>query len=133
MRQGFIGTVMIGTVLLSLVVSTSVAAEVPPPPSHSEWTWAPLEKFGRGVGNVLFGWLEIPATTYERWDERDTISSFFGGVAIGVVRGVARTAVGAFEIVTFPLPVPDGYAPILPPLAYGNRFHGGGWKEPPGR
>jgi putative exosortase-associated protein (TIGR04073 family) len=77
-----------------------------------------LDKLGRGVSNALFGWLEIPATMGQRFDERNTGGSLVAGFAYGIVRGLIRTGVGVYETVTFPMPIPEHYAPILPTLAY---------------
>lgn len=77
-----------------------------------------FDKFGRGVSNALFGWLEIPATMSQRYEERDTGGSLLAGAAYGVVRGVVRTSVGVYEAVTFLLPCPKDFAPIVPTLAY---------------
>ena len=75
-------------------------------------------KLGRGVSNALGGWLEIPATAHAWYSQRDTAGSLIGGTVHGVVRGIGRTAVGLFETATFLLPIPAGYAPIVPPLGY---------------
>ena len=77
-----------------------------------------FDKFGRGVSNALFGWLEIPATMNERYEERNTGGSLVAGFAYGIVRGLLRTGVGVYETVTFLVPIPEHYAPILPTLAY---------------
>ena len=77
-----------------------------------------LAKLGRGVSNVAGGWLEIPINVQQRYSTQDTAGSWFTGLAYGIVRGVVRTAVGAYETVTFFLPYPEDFAPILPTLAY---------------
>ena len=77
-----------------------------------------LEKLGRGVANLLGGWLEIPYNIHIRASQSDTAGSFFTGAAHGIVRGVVRTAVGAYETATFCIPYPENFAPILPTLPY---------------
>ena len=77
-----------------------------------------IEKLGRGLSNVLFGWLEIPLGVHKRYSAQDTVGSTLTGVGIGLFKGVARTAVGAYETVTFFLPLPEHFAPILPTLEY---------------
>lgn len=77
-----------------------------------------LDKLGRGVVNTLAGWLEVPATIHRRYTPQDTGGSLFGGLAHGLARGVLRTGVGLYETVTFFLPYPERFAPILPPLDY---------------
>ena len=77
-----------------------------------------FDKLGRGVSNTLLGWLEVPAAMSRRYEERNTAGSLFAGAAYGMVRGVVRTSVGVYEAVTFFLPYPKDFAPILPTLAY---------------
>ena len=80
-----------------------------------------LEKLGRGLANLFGGWLEIPYNIHVRASQSDTAGSYFTGAAHGLVRGVVRTAVGAYETVSFFIPYPEDYAPILPTQAYFNK------------
>ena len=77
-----------------------------------------FEKLGRGLGNVAGGWLEIPWNLQTRYVPADAATSFFTGLVWGLVKGVARTGVGVYETVTFWLPYPEEFAPILPTLPY---------------
>ncbi|MBI4597996.1 MAG: exosortase system-associated protein, TIGR04073 family [Candidatus Omnitrophica bacterium] len=79
-----------------------------------------FEKFGRGVSNLLGGWLEIPLNIQSRYSNKDTAGSLATGLLYGTVYGVVRTGVGAYETVTFLLPYPEDFAPILPPIGYFN-------------
>ena len=75
-------------------------------------------KLGRGAGNTLTGWLEVPLAVKERYVSRDPVTTFVTGTAIGLAKGVTRTLVGVYEVVTFLIPYPDKFTPILPPLDY---------------
>ncbi len=75
-------------------------------------------KLGRGISNTLGGWLELPLNIQQRYTPRDTGGSLFTGIAYGVFKGLVRTAVGLYETVTFFLPYPEDFAPILPTLPY---------------
>ena len=77
-----------------------------------------FDKLGRGVTNLLFGWLEIPSTIQKRYNTTDTGTSLLMGAVIGLFRGLMRTGVGAYETVTFLLPYPEDFAPIMPSLDY---------------
>lgn len=77
-----------------------------------------LNKAGRGVTNLLGGWLEIPATIDQHYTKSDTAGSMFTGFGHGVVRAVMRTGVGLYETVSFLIPYPEDFAPILPTLSY---------------
>ena len=75
-------------------------------------------KLGRGVANALGGWLELPINLQHRYSAHDTAGSLLTGAAYGIVKGVVRTGVGIYETVTFFLPYPENFAPILPTLEY---------------
>ncbi len=77
-----------------------------------------FEKLGRGVANTLCGWLELPLNIQKRYSANDTGGSFFTGAAHGLFKGIVRTGVGVYETVTFFLPYPENFAPILPTLEY---------------
>ncbi len=77
-----------------------------------------IQKLGRGVSNALGGWLEIPLSIGEQYAGRDTGTSLVTGVLYGLIKGVVRTGVGVYEAVTFFLPYPNDFAPILPTLPY---------------
>jgi len=78
-------------------------------------------KLGRGLSNTLGGWLEIPLNLHQRYSTTDTAGSLFTGAISGVFKGLVRTGVGAYETVTFFLPYPEDFAPILPTLPYFQR------------
>ena len=77
-----------------------------------------FEKLGRGLSNTFGGWLEIPLNIHHRYAKSDTGASLATGLCYGLVKGIVRTAVGAYETVTFFLPYPENFAPILPTLEY---------------
>ena len=72
-------------------------------------------KMARGVTNLGLGWAEIPKQIY--------LVSQRGGWAAGAFRGsidglgmfVARTIAGMYEILTFPIPLPPHYQPLVGP------------------
>ena len=72
-------------------------------------------KLGRGIANVLFGVVEVPnqitQTTYDRGGAAGTTF----GLGKGVLRWIGRELTGVYEIVTFPIPFPRGYKPIMRP------------------
>ncbi|MCX7019750.1 MAG: exosortase system-associated protein, TIGR04073 family [bacterium] len=72
-------------------------------------------KLGRGLANVITGAIEIPKNISNEWRKSDPVT----GVIVGGVKGIGwaatRVAVGAFETVTFPVPVPPNYEPLMQP------------------
>ena len=81
-------------------------------------------KLGRGASNFFGGWLEVPLNIQKHYAKNDTAGSLFTGTAHGLFRGLLRTAVGAYEVVTFFLPYPENFAPILPTLEYFQKTPG---------
>ena len=72
-------------------------------------------KLGRGVSNVVLAPVEIFAQPgYMAKTERWPIAAF-GGVPKGILMTGARLGVGISEILTFPLPIPSHYRPIMEP------------------
>ena len=72
-------------------------------------------KLGRGLGNTFLGFFETahqPAqmARTERWP-----IAFLGGFPKGILFGIWREALGVYEVVTFPIPVPAGYRPLIEP------------------
>src|SRR2546427_5938207 len=82
--------------------------------------WAGQEhKFGRGMNNVTEiarqGEMRRSIEQTAIWEGAE--ASYTAGVIRGLNRTIVRTAIGAFEIVTFPLP------PYGPLLASTNRLY----------
>ncbi len=74
-----------------------------------------MHKLGRGIVNLFTGIVEVPKNMGAEWRKTDPFSGMVVGFIKGCGWGICRTAAGAFEIVTFPLPVPEGYIPIMEP------------------
>lgn len=72
-------------------------------------------KLGRGVVNVVTGWVEIPKRIYETSAMQGNAAGWTWGVLRGLGHGFVRTAAGIYEVVTFPVPQPPDYAPIIQP------------------
>ncbi len=102
----------------SAAESTMAGADVTDRTMMQYNVYPAFEKLGRGLGNIVGGWLEIPYQIDQRYTARNTAASIFAGTFIGVIKGVGRTLVGAYETVTFWLPLPEHFAPILPTLPY---------------
>ncbi|GEM_PF-1234294 len=74
------------------------------------WAQDPIHKAGRGVVNVLTGWIELPKQIHLGSQEENPMM----GLGIGLVKGVSMTVlrggVGIYETLTFPFPYPKDYA-----------------------
>ena len=72
-------------------------------------------KLMRGVVNVATGWLEMPKQVYRTFRDEGAIRGIFKGPIEGLGMFIVRSAAGAYEILTFPIPVPAGYEPMFQP------------------
>ena len=74
-----------------------------------------LRKCGRGISNVLFGWVDVPAEMNRTAENTGEAGSFIVGSLKGIAKMVGRMAVGVYEVCTFPVPIPARYDPIIEP------------------
>jgi putative exosortase-associated protein (TIGR04073 family) len=73
----------------------------------------PLKKLGRGTANVL----TCPLELFLQPSRVNNTDGPVAGFTYGIIKGVAmmglRAIVGAYEIISFPVPIPKDYGPIL--------------------
>jgi putative exosortase-associated protein (TIGR04073 family) len=74
-----------------------------------------LRKLCRGFANVLFGIVEVPNQVTKTTAEHGGGAGTTYGVGKGLVRWMGREFTGLYDIVTFPVPYPKGYKPIMRP------------------
>ncbi len=72
-------------------------------------------KIYRGVANIITGWIELPKNIYDTSVEDNILSGLTIGLFKGLGMTIVRTGAGIYETLTFPLPIPEGYAPVLEP------------------
>lgn len=72
-----------------------------------------LDKLGRGIANTLTGVLALPYAMIKENEDKGIAAGLTTGVVKGIVGIVVRELVGVYEIVTFPIPVPERYRPVL--------------------
>ena len=70
----------------------------------------PIHKAGRGIANVLTGWVEIPKNFHLGTQEENPVLGAGWGLVKGGGLAVTRVAVGVFETVFFLVPYPKDYA-----------------------
>ncbi len=75
----------------------------------------PGSKLGRGLTNVVTSPLEYILQTVKLAKDHDGATAVFGGWANGTWFMIQRVCVGVYEIVTFPVPLPAKYGPVLDP------------------
>jgi len=97
-------------VTLLLAALSARADNDQPPSGHNA-----LRKLGRGVSNLLFGIVEVPNQITKTTAEHQGAGGVTYGLGKGLYRWFEREGVGVYEIVTFPVPVPHGYKPVMQP------------------
>jgi len=74
-----------------------------------------LGKFERGVANMIGGVVEIPGCVADTTRK----SGPWMGYTVGFLKGIGmvpvRTLVGVYEFLTFYVPAPSNYEPVLKP------------------
>ena len=80
------------------------------------------EKLERGAVNTVTGLVgEVYVKISEDTQNSNWFVGFFTGLVKGAAYGVGRTFVGAYELVTFPIPLPSEYRQIMDPkYAWGD-------------
>ena len=79
-------------------------------PSAPAWAQDPIHKMGRGVVNVLTGWIEIPKQIHLGSQEENPVVGIGAGILKGAGLTLLRGGVGIYEALTFPIPYPKDYA-----------------------
>lgn len=72
-----------------------------------------LEKLGRGIANSISFPFEIPLQMSKVNVSDGPLAGLTWGLLKGLGMAGVRACVGVYEIVTFPFPMPECYAPIL--------------------
>lgn len=72
-----------------------------------------MKKLGRGLANCLTFPIEIPNQISKTNNCEGPCAAATVGLVKGIVMAGFRAVVGVYEVVTFPIPIPDCYAPIL--------------------
>lgn len=106
MKAKLLSLLLVSTLALSFTAS----AGTDDPPSGQN----ALRKLGRGIANVLFGIVELPNQITKATSEHGGGGLPYG-VGKGFVRWFGREVTGAYDIVTFPIPFPKGYKPVMKP------------------
>lgn len=74
------------------------------PNALASYTEDVAQKFSRGVGNVIYSPLEIPLQVSNEINSDDYVYAIPKGTFRGLMYGIGRLGVGAYEVVTFPVP-----------------------------
>jgi putative exosortase-associated protein (TIGR04073 family) len=90
------------TTLLAVAAFGAIAyADIQAPPMSD---MGPTRKLGRGFGNVVYGWTEIPVTMMQVNSQEGNNAAWGYGLVKGIGRSFFRFGTGWYEIFTFPVP-----------------------------
>ncbi len=109
MRHPWVAATVCGLVIVGAHAGVAEAA-------LPGWAYGAGGKLTRGLMNAITGWLELPNEIVATTQRQNVLAGMTWGVAKGAAKGVLREAVGAYETVTFLVPLPANYAPILYPV-----------------
>lgn len=86
-------------------VSMTSVADAAGPLYGSTYPSKITNKLGRGLGNTVFCWVEIPLEINEEVQNTDPFTGFFVGGGKGIWYTIRRLGLGVVDIVTFPIDV----------------------------
>lgn len=107
-----IPVLVIAALCLSLAGAADAPAEEQSPPAVPARIGT---KLVRGLANLVTGVGEIPKQIYLIGQKEGWVQGTFRGPLEGIGMFIVRTVAGAYEVLTFPIPVPPGYQPMLLP------------------
>lgn len=86
--------------LTALAVTGTAFGDINSPPGHhNKWS----RKLSRGVGNVLFGFLEYPSVWRKTNASEGSVAAASDLLIEGTRRTISRAVYGVYEIATFPV------------------------------
>lgn len=105
------------TILLTVIMVFFAVASFA---EDSYLTGRTMQKFKRGVINVVSAPLEVPKELKQHWDDSDTnpikkTVYLFGGLIKGLTYAVGRVGSGVWDIVTLNLDIPGNNEPLMKP------------------
>lgn len=102
---GLLATMLVG-------MSATAIADTADDNSNADDAWT---KLGRGVCNIAFCPFEIPRQIGLMAESKRWPTAVAGGTAKGVAHTIMRAVAGVYEVLTFPIEIPEGYRPIIEP------------------
>lgn len=94
--------------VLALLIIVSVCCK-------NAYAGDPVRKLGRGITNILTGWFEIFKEIGLQVEESGDMAGIIVGPFKGIAKWIGRTAAGVYDVVTFLIPFPEGYEPLIEP------------------
>ncbi len=101
---------LLGGLVVLLTVALTAPAFATGPLYTTTYPSKITNKLGRGLGNILFCWVEIPLEINEEIQNTDPVTGTVVGLGKGVFYTGQRLVLGTVDVVTFPVDI------------YGNNF-----------
>ena len=113
-------TLILGHMAGDALAAETGAAKIDAPKTEEEGVGGKMvDKAIRGGQNLAFGLVtEVPRTIYYESRDHGPLYGFAIGLFKGLGLGAIRTGVGAYELLTFPLPANDYEPVVLPALPF---------------
>ncbi len=73
------------------------------------------KKLGRGLSNAVLGSSEILKSIEKTGEEHGAVAALFWGPIDGLGNTVKRTALGVYEVATFPIKTSENADPVMEP------------------
>ncbi|MDX1681002.1 MAG: exosortase system-associated protein, TIGR04073 family [Akkermansiaceae bacterium] len=103
-----------------LALSMAAPADIQNPPGAQ---YTPTRKLGRALGNILYGWVEIPEQMARKTRSYGHNAGYSWGVVEGFKRTGQRLGYGFLELVTFYAPTNSGtFRPMYKQCGKDNRI-----------
>ncbi len=103
---------MINKTLLVLVLGITISTVSGYAQDYPTYTG---KKLGRGLSNTALGWTEVLRSEERTLDDYGPIGAIFWGPLDGVGNAVKRTALGVYEVATFPIKTSDEAYTLMEP------------------
>ena len=88
-----------------LALGGVASADIQAPPGS---TYTATRKLGRGLGNILYGFIEIPEQIVRKTDTHGRKAGWSYGAVDGTNRALKRLGYGFYEVFTFTCPTYRG-------------------------
>ena len=96
------------------IADLSAAPRAEAKPKAGYWALSG-RKLARGLQNVGTGSLKLPAGIHNAGEPHGVGAAATIGLLDGLGKAISRTAIGVFEVVTFPIGVPQNFEPLIDP------------------
>lgn len=105
--------IVVATLMMGIASFGASIASAAVPDTLDKPKGDPLRKLGRGIANCLTFPIEIPNQISKTNNNDGPVAAISYGAAKGIVMGIFRMVVGGYEVLTFLIPLPEWYRPIL--------------------